>query len=247
MKKFLINISIFILLIQATSCDDASGSNSGDLPDSSSTASSYTYLNPYGNDDLQILDEKRTLSRIKEIEVVKNEMGKEDIFIHALNGSVTSFYSSNSCEGDGPSYNIIASIPRLGIVFLDRVYGCHKGVTTIIVSIKDGISRELKSSIWKADQLSISPNGSWLVITESYCDIAFGSECYIEILDLNSSTNSLIDTKFFNDRVCAGNKINWFSENSFISETSIGENGDDCIYKPIKYEYVNNKWAFNFE
>lgn len=223
-----------MLIIQFCSCNNGSDSmrsNDNDM---------------YNNEVLEILDEKRTLSRIKEIEVTKNESGYDDIVIHSLNGTKASFYSNQPCGGPGPSYSIIASIPHLGIVFLDRTYGCHSGETSIVVSLKDGVYRELKSSVWRVDQLSVSPNGSWLVISDSDCDETMGRYCNIEILDLKNSNNCLIETKFYNDNICANKNLNWFSENGFTSQTSIGGDFGDCIYKPIKFEYLNNEWTFKF-
>lgn len=203
------------------------------------------FRNPYQNDGLEILDATRTLSRIKEIEVIKRESGDDDIIIHAFDGSEATFFSNNSCDGPGPSYNIIASIPSLGIVFIDRTYSCDLGETAIMVSLKDGISRELRSSIWNTDQFSLSPDGSWLVISSSDCSM--GYQCRIEILDLKNSPNSLLVTKFFNDKVCANGNLNWFSEDGFTTKTAIGEDLGDCIYRPIKFEYVNKNWSFDIK
>jgi hypothetical protein len=200
--------------------------------------------NPYETDDLRILDEKMTVSRVKEIEIVKNEEGYNDITIHALNGSKASFYSNSPCGGPGPAYQIVASIPRLGILFIDRTYWCHPGETTIIVSLKDGIYRELKSGVWDVNQFSISPNGSWLVISPNDCGIGMSTECNIEILDLKNSNNSLLQTKFFSDRVCAGKSVNWLSEKVFTTESPV-QDEQDC--QPIYFEYKNSQWAFNFE
>jgi len=229
MKNHIVKVSIFILLLQSFSCNDISNFDN----------------NIYKNDDLEILDEEETLSKIKEIAVIKNNAGYDDIIIHSFNGSEASFYSNNPCGGPGPAYSVIASIPKLGIIFLDRTYTCDFGGKTIIVSLKDGIYRELKSSIWNIYQLSISPNGSWLVISNSDCSVEY--DCNIEILSLKNSHNSLLDTKFYNNRVCANKDLNWFSDNGFNAQTAIGEKDSECIYKSIQFNFTNNEWTFNFE
>ena len=230
MRNFFIFLLFSFLIFQSISCGGLINNDT----------------NIYRNDELRVLDEMRTLGRIKEIDVSKNDNGYDDIIIHAFNGTEASFYSNNPCGGPGPAYSIIGSIPKLGIVFLDRTYSCHMGGTTIMVSLKDGIYRELKNSFWNVDQLSISPNGSWLVISNADCSMEYS--CNIEILSLEKSTNSLLNSVYSNPRVCArNNNISWFSDNGFNTETAIGENNGKCVYKSVQFNFSNNEWVFGFK
>jgi len=230
MRNFIIFLLVSFFIFQSISCGGLINKDT----------------NVYRNDELRVLDETRTLGRIKEIEISKNDNGYDDIIIHAFNGTEASFYSNNPCGGPGPAYSVIGSIPKLGIVFLDRTYSCDMGGTTIMVSLKDGIYRELKNSFWNVDQLSISPNGSWLVISNADCSM--GYSCNIEILSLEKSNNSLLNSVYSNSRVCArNNNISWFSDNGFNTETAIGDNDGECVYQSVQFNYLNNEWAFEFK
>ena len=75
-----------------------------------------------------------------------------------------------------------------------------------------------------------------------------GYSCNIEILSLEKSNNSLLNSVYSNPRVCArNNSISWFSDNGFNTETAIGENNGECVYRSVQFNYSNNEWVFGFK
>lgn len=156
-------------------------------------------FNRYQDEPIQVLNREQTIRKLQELEVRQNENGKEDIIITAEDGTTARFISYDACAGEGSSYHVIASIPRLGIVFLDRTDGCHMGETILMISLKDGTQRELQSfDIYDEDQFHLSPEKSWLVLSSCDCSI-MGYSCNMEILSLADSESSLLKSVYFNE------------------------------------------------
>jgi hypothetical protein len=246
MKKiYLINSLFFLTVILLVACGGdthLSGQSTSDI-----TNTSITINVSYQNDPIQILTTDQTIQKIKEIEVSKNQNGQDDIVINAYDGSQASFYSFNSCEGAGPSYSIIGSIPKLGIVFLDRTHGCDMGESMIMVSLKDGSQRELQCfDIFNSSQFFISPDNSWLLV--SSCDCSMGYSCNMEILSLKPSSSSLLKSVYYKKGVCVCDPINWVSENEIKIKCAVGENesGSDCEYSYAQVKYENGEWNIVF-
>jgi hypothetical protein len=191
-----------------------------------------------------ILDEEQTLEALKSIELVNNERDMQDIFIHAKNGNSAYFSSYNSCEGQGPSYSIIGSIPELDLVFIDRTTGCHGGEALILVSLKDGVMRELNCfGIYQSEQISISPDNSYLVF--SSCDCSMGYSCSLEIISAKYENSNFYETKFFDESSCVCSPIQWISNVEFHTKTAIQsfESLDDCDKKNVKFIFYNGAWG----
>jgi hypothetical protein len=192
---------------------------------------------------LQVLDEQQTLAEMSEVVLIRNENNKDDIFVNAKNGNTAYFTSYNSCEGDGPSYNIVGSIPELNLLFIDRTHGCHSGETLIMVSTEDAVMRELKcSGIFSYDQIQISPDNSWCIF--SFCDCSMGYNCTMEIISLKNRENDFFETVFFRERTCVCGPIQWLSNVEFKSKTALEnpESTEECDFKDISFIYIEGAW-----
>jgi hypothetical protein len=200
----------------------------------------------YQEEPIQVLNREQTIRKLQELDVRQNEIGKEDIYITAEDGTTARFISYDACAGEGSSYHIIASIPRLGIVFIDRTDGCHMGETILMVSLKDGTQRELQSfDIYDEDQFHLSPEKSWLIL--SSCDCSMGYSCNMEILSLKDSESSLLKSVYFNEGLCACDGISWTSENEFKTSYAVGENDNfGCEYANVRLTYSNDSWDIQF-
>ncbi len=190
---------------------------------------------------INILDENQTIQNLKEIEI-SNHNDNYDIFISASNGKKLNFRSLNSCYGEGPSYSIIASIPQLKIIFLDKTNSCHKGETILMVSLKDGNYKELNAfDIFQASQFFVSPDQKWLIL--SSCDCSMGYSCNMEIISLTQTSNSLYNSVFFDENICICKPINWISNNEFQTKKAIKINDEECEYKNVTLKLINNQWG----
>jgi hypothetical protein len=200
----------------------------------------------YQDEPIQVLSREQTLRKLQELEVRENESGKEDIIITAEDGTTARFISYDACAGEGSSYHVIASIPRLGIVFLDRTDGCHMGETILMVSLKDGTQRELQSfDIYGEDQFQLSPDKSWLVL--SSCDCSMGYSCNMEIFSLKNRESSLLESVYFNKGLCSCDGISWTSEDEFETSYAVGENDNfECEYANVRLAYTNDSWDIYF-
>ncbi len=200
----------------------------------------------YEEEPIQVLSREQTLRKLQELDVRQNESGKEDIFITAQDGTVASFISYDSCAGDGSSYHVIASIPTLGIVFIDRTDGCHMGETILMVSLEDGTQRELQSfDIYNENQFQLSPEKSWLIL--SSCDCSMGYSCNMEIFSLKDRESSLLKSVYYNDALCACDGISWTSEDEFETSYAVGENDNfECEYANVRVAYTNDTWDIYF-
>jgi hypothetical protein len=199
----------------------------------------------YEDEPIQILSKEQLLRKVKEIEVRTNETGQEDIFITAFDGTNANFISYDACAGKGSSYNLIAGIPNLGIVFIDRTNGCHMGETTLMVSLKDGTQRELQIfDIFGENQFQLSPEKSWLILSSCDCSFGFGYSCNMEILSLSNTNSSLLKSAFYKEGVCVCNSIDWNNENEFQTTYAVGE-GDDfgCEYGDLRMKFENDRWG----
>lgn len=196
----------------------------------------------YQEEPIQILNREQTIRKLQELDIRQNETGNEDIYITAEDGTMARFISYDACAGEGSSYHVIASIPRLGIVFLDRTDGCHMGETILMVSLKDGTQRELQSfDIFNENQFQLSPEKSWLIL--SSCDCSMGYSCNMEILSLKDNSSSLLKSVYFNKGICACEDIYWTGENEFKTTYAVGENDDfECEYEQLSLRFENNKW-----
>jgi hypothetical protein len=203
-------------------------------------------FNRYQDEPIQVLSREQTLRKLQELDVRQNERGNEDILITAEDGTLARFISYDACAGEGSSYHVIASIPRLGIVFLDRTDGCHMGETILMVSLKDGTQRELQSfDIYREDQFQLSPEKSWLVL--SSCDCSMGYSCNMEIFSLKDRESSLLESVYFNKGLCACDGISWTSEDEFEISYAVGENDDfGCEYANVRLAYTNDSWDIYF-
>ena len=190
-----------------------------------------------------ILDEEQTLEALKSIELVNNERETQDILIHAKNGNSAYFSSYNSCEGQGPSYSIIGSIPELDLVFIDRSTGCHGGETLILVSLKDGVMRELNCFGISFSGISLSPDNSLILFSSCSCEM--GYECNLEIISTNTQNSNFYETIFFDESSCACAPIKWISNTEFHTKTAIQsfEPLDDCNTKNAKFIFYNGAWG----
>lgn len=200
----------------------------------------------YQDEPIQVLSREQTLRKLQELEVRENESGKEDIIITAEDGTTARFISYDACAGEGSSYHVIASIPRLGILFLDRTDGCHMGETILMVSLKDGTQRELQSfDIYGEDQFQLSPDKSWLVL--SSCDCSMGYSCNMEIFSLKNRESSLLESVYFNKGLCSCDGISWTSEDEFETSYAVGENDNfECEYANVRLAYTNDSWDIYF-
>ena len=200
----------------------------------------------YQDEPIQVLSREQTIRKLQELDVRQNESGKEDIIITAEDGTTARFISYDACAGEGSSYHVIASIPRLGIVFLDRTDGCHMGETILMVSLKDGTQRELQSfDIYSEEQFQLSPEKSWLVL--SSCDCSMGYSCNMEIFSLKDRESSLLKSVYFNKGLCACDGISWTGEDEFKTTYAVSENDDfGCEYANVRLAYTNDSWDIYF-
>lgn len=196
-------------------------------------------------DQIEFLNEEETLKRYPQIKLKKNLDNTNNITIKADNGTFTNFYSKDPCgNNDVFAYNVIGSISGLDIIILDRYDGCHGGVNCILVSIKDGITRELQVyGVFDIRSFSVSPDRSWIAVSASDCSMGVYSQ--LEILTVRGRTNSLLNTIYFNDKFSAADSpYPWTSANQLKVMSITGdetENGD-CPKIEGQLIFDGNKW-----